>query len=225
MTRLDAPATARNRAPILAILARWLPAQATARSEAHAPSPAPGAGLRPELRVLEIASGTGQHAAYFAAELPHVFWQPSDVDDDHLASIAAWRAEAGRGNLAAPIRLDVRAEDWGVEPVDALFNANMIHIAPWSAAEGLLRGARRVLRGGGFLFLYGPFRVGGRHTAPSNEAFDADLRRRNPEWGVRDLERVVETARTGGLLLRETNDMPANNKLLVFEVGGAPPGH
>ena len=168
------------------------------------------------LRVLEIASGTGQHAVFFAESLPHLRWLPSDVDPEHLESIEAWRSEAQLANVAAPIRLDVRAADWDVEPVAAIFNANMIHIAPWPVAEGLFAGAGRVLEEAGLLFLYGPFRIGGRHTAESNEAFDADLRRRNPEWGVRDLERVVETAVAAGLQRVETNDLPANNKLVVF---------
>jgi len=201
MTRRDAPATRRNRDPILGILARWL---------------APAAGGSATNDVLEIASGTGQHAAYFAEAMPHLRWHPSDADRDALESIEAWRSEVARGWVAPPILLDVHRADWGVAPVEAIFNANMIHIAPWAVAEGLFAGAGRVLRPGGLLFLYGPFRVGGRHTAPSNEAFDADLRRRDPAWGVRDLERVVEEAERGGLRLVETNEMPANNKLLVF---------
>lgn len=208
MTRLDAPATQRNRAPILEILARWLSEPGDAR-----PS-------RP-IEVLEIASGTGQHAVFFAGALSHANWQPSDPDPAHLESIEAWRAEARLENVAPAIRLDVRDREWDVGPVDVLFNANMIHIAPWSAAEGLFAGAGRVLAAEGLLFLYGPFRVAGRHTAPSNEAFDADLRRRNAEWGVRDLERVAALAESAGLRLVETNDMPANNKLLVFQRTGA----
>jgi len=197
MTRLDAPATGRNRGPILEVLAHWLAAAGPCD-------------------VLEIASGTGQHAVFFAAALPQLRWQPSDRDPEALASIEAWRAEAGRSNVLPPIRVDVSEEDWGVDRVDAIFNANMIHIAPWSVAEGLFRGAGRRLGPDGLLFLYGPFRVDGRHTAPSNAAFDADLRRRDPEWGVRDLERVFELARAAGLRPLETRDMPANNKLVVF---------
>ena len=211
MTRLDAPATRRNRGPILEVLARWLGPPAGERDSTSAPGRSTEA-----LRVLEIASGTGQHAVFFAESLPQLCWQPSDVDPEHLESIEAWRSEAQLANVAAPIRLDVRAVDWDVEPVAAIFNANMIHIAPWPVAEGLFAGAGRVLEAAGLLFLYGPFRIGDRHTAGSNEAFDADLRRRNPEWGVRDLERVVETAVAAGLQLVETNDLPANNKLVVF---------
>lgn len=208
MTRLDAPATQRNRSPILEILARWLPQPADASASRS-------------IEVLEIASGTGQHAVFFAGALPHSNWQPSDPDPAHLESIDAWRAEARLENVAPAIRLDVRDREWIVGPVDVLFNANMIHIAPWTAAEGLFAGAGRVLVAEGLLFLYGPFRVAGRHTAPSNEAFDADLRRRNAEWGVRDLERVAALAESAGLRLVETNDMPANNKLLVFQRMGA----
>ncbi len=205
MTRLDAPATARNRAPILAVLTRWL-----------ADGPVLEGGARPPLAVLEIASGTGQHAVHFAAALPHLRWQPSDPDPDHLASIEAWRSASPEAGVAAPLRLDVRSAQWPAGPFDAVFNANMIHIAPWPVAEAFFAGAARVLADGGLLFLYGPFRVGGRHTAPSNEAFDADLRRRDPAWGVRDLERVVAQAAGEGLSLVEANEMPANNKLLVF---------
>lgn len=212
MTRLDAPATGRNRGPILEILGRWLGAVEEGHPESSG-RPARGSRSRD---VLELASGTGQHAVFFAAALPHLRWQPSDPDPHCLASIEAWRAEARLANVLPPIRIDVRDADWGVAAVDVIFNANLIHIAPWSVAEALFRGAGRVLRPEGLLFLYGPFRIGGRHTAPSNAAFDADLRRRNPEWGVRDLERVVELAREAGLRLLETNDMPANNLLIVF---------
>ena len=195
MTKRDAPATARNREPILEVLARWLD------------------GPR---RVLEIASGTGQHAVFFAARMPAISWQPSDVDASYLDSITSWVEEAGLSNLAPPIVLDATSASWPVDPVDAVFNANMIHIAPWAVAAGLLAGAGRVLVPGGLLFLYGPFRVGGAHTAASNAAFDESLRARNPEWGVRDLERVIETAAANGLEHVETNALPANNQLTVF---------
>ena len=195
MTKRDAPATARNREPILEVLARWLD------------------GPR---RVLEIASGTGQHAVFFAERMPAISWQPSDVDASYLDSITSWAEEAGLSNLAPPIVLDATSASWPVDPVDAVFNANMIHIAPWAVAAGLLAGAGRVLVPGGLLFLYGPFRVGGAHTAPSNAAFDESLRARDPEWGVRDLERVIDTAAASGLEHVETNALPANNQLIVF---------
>ncbi|HPG24210.1 MAG: DUF938 domain-containing protein [Spirochaetaceae bacterium] len=199
--RRDAPATHRNREPIAAVLARW---------------------LREPARVLELASGTGQHAAFFAERMPHVVWQPTDVEDSALASIDAWATGSRVPNVARAIRLDAREVPWPVEvpdapPFDALFNANMIHIAPWPVAEGLFAGAGRLLAPGGLVFLYGPFRVGGEHTAPSNAAFDADLRRRNPEWGVRDREAVIALAEAVGFVLREANALPANNQLLVFE--------
>jgi len=195
MTRRDAPATQRNREPILAILARWLT------------SPA---------RVLEIASGTGQHAVHFAGRLPNLAWQPSDADPAALPSIQAWIDAEGGPNLAAPLELDVRSQSWPVDSVDAIFNANMIHIAPWEVAEGLFAGAGRVLGTDGLLFLYGPFKVGGAHTAPSNAAFDEGLRSRDPTWGIRDREAVETLAETSGLVLVEINEMPANNQLLVF---------
>lgn len=196
MTLRDAPATRRNREPILEVLERW---------------------LEQPTHVLELASGTGQHAVFFASRLPHVVWQPSDADPEALDSIASWVAEEGPGNVATPVELDVRAGSWSVSRVDALFNANMIHIAPWAATEGLFAGAGRTLAPGGLLFLYGPFKLGGEHTSPSNAAFDADLRRRDPDWGIRDLEEIEALARGEGLWLLEVNDLPANNKLLVFE--------
>ncbi|MEW5728655.1 MAG: DUF938 domain-containing protein [Pseudomonadota bacterium] len=189
-----APATARNREPILAVLDRVLPAR----------------GL-----VLEIASGTGEHAAHFAPRLPRLDWQPTDPDPDALASIAAWAAETGAVNLRPPLVLDVR-RPWPVGQAEAVFCANMIHIAPWECALALVEGAGRVLPAGGVLVVYGPFRVGGRHTAAGNEAFDADLRRRDPAWGVRDLEAVVETAQAAGLDHMETVPMPANNLIVVW---------
>lgn len=190
-----APATARNRDPILAVLKPRLPA----------------AGL-----VLEVASGTGEHAAHFAAALPHLAWQPSDLAEDDLASIAAWAAECGAANLRPPLRLDVTGWPWPVERADAIFCANMIHIAPWATTLGLMRGAGRLLPAGGPLFLYGPFRIGGRHVSESNALFDADLRARNATWGVRDLEAVAEVAAANGLEHVETVAMPANNRIVVF---------
>ena len=163
-----------------------------------------------------MASGTGQHAAFFAEHLPHLSWQPSEQDPELLASIRGWAAEVKLPNLRPPLQLDARASTWPVECCDVLFNANLIHIAPWPVALGLLSGATRTLSPGGLLLLYGPFRIGGQHTAPSNEAFDRDLRGRNPSWGVRDLEQVEERAREGGLELIERVAMPANNQTLVF---------
>lgn len=189
-----AVATQRNREPILAVLRRWLPAT----------------GL-----VLEVAAGTGEHAAWFAPRFPALDWQPTDADAGALASIAAWRAEVDAANLRVPLRLDVRAE-WPVARADAIFCANMIHIAPWDCALALMAGAGRVLSPGGVLVLYGPFRVGGRATAPSNEAFDADLRARDPAWGVRDLEAVGAAAQAAGLDHLETVPMPANNLSVVW---------
>jgi SAM-dependent methyltransferase len=193
--RRFAPATARNREPILAVLRRVLPASGT---------------------VLEIASGTGEHAAHFAPYFPALTWQPSDADADNLASIAAWAAASGAANIRPPILLDVTAPDWGVEGVAAILAVNMIHIAPWAAAEALMAGAGRRLRPGAPLYLYGPYKRGGRHTAPSNAAFDADLRRRDPAWGVRDLDDVIRLAAKNGLDLAEIVEMPANNLSVIF---------
>ena len=195
MSKLDAPATSRNREPILAVLRQWLPRTG---------------------RVLEVASGTGQHAIYFAEQLPHLTWQPSEFDPKGLASIRSWAAEGKLPNLRPPLRLDVCDSAWPIDSCDALFSANMIHIAPWPAALGLLSGANRTLAPNGTLFLYGPFRIGGQHTAPSNEAFDQDLRRRDPRWGVRDLERVLKCARAEGFEIVDRVEMPANNQTLVF---------
>ncbi len=191
---LSAPAAARNRAPILDVLRAQLPAR----------------GL-----VLEIASGSGEHAAWFAAALPAITWQPSDRDGDALRSIAAWRAAASLPNLLAPLTLDVATEPWPVAQADAIVCINMIHIAPWRAAEALIAGAARVLPPAAPLVLYGPFREGGR-TAPSNEAFDRSLRARNPDWGVRDLDDVAALARRHGLTLAARVAMPANNLSVVF---------
>lgn len=166
--------------------------------------------------MLEVASGTGEHAEYFARALPGLTWQPSDQDPELLGSIAAWQEASGCSNLLPPLRLDVTSKDWPVGVVDAVFCANMIHIAPWQACLGLLDGCSRNLRAGGVLVLYGPYRIGGAHTAPSNESFDRDLRSRDPSWGVRDLEEVEREAAGRGLLLEETVAMPANNFTLVF---------
>jgi SAM-dependent methyltransferase len=195
MTKLAWPAPERNKQPILEVLRRVLPERGT---------------------VLEIASGSGQHIAYFATELPHLRFVPSDVEPAHIESIRAYLAE-GPENLLEPRIIDVRSYEWQVGPVDAIFNANMIHIAPWSSAVGLFDGVQRNLAVGGVFVLYGPFRIAGAHTAPSNVQFDASLRAQNPEWGVRDLEAVLELAQGAELVLRERVAMPANNYCLVFD--------
>ena len=192
---LVAPAVARNRDPILAVLRRVLPTEGT---------------------VLEIASGSGEHAVYFAAGLPNLTWQPTDVDPVALKSISAHRDLAALPNLQSPVKLDVQAAAWPITRADALVCINMLHIAPWSAAEGLIVGAGRVLPPGGVLYLYGPFQQSGQHTAPSNAAFDESLRARNPEWGVRDVTDVAELAGRKGLELAEQIAMPANNLSVVF---------
>jgi SAM-dependent methyltransferase len=185
----------RNREPILDVLRRVLPAH----------------GL-----ILEIASGSGEHAAYFAKGLPALVWQPSDPDAQALTSIASHRAAAGAANLLAPLRLDVTSARWPVERAEAMVCCNMIHIAPGSVSEGLMAGAQHTLPPGGVLYLYGPYKIGGRHTAPSNEEFDLSLRARNPEWGIRDLADVTELAGRHGLVLAETVQMPANNLSVIF---------
>lgn len=190
-----APAAERNRGPILEVLRRHLPATG---------------------RVLEIASGTGQHVAHFAAALPDLDWQPSDASPASLPSIAAWVADAGLANVRAPIVLDVTADPWPVERADAIVCINMIHISPWASTEGLLRGAERLLPPGGVLYLYGPYKRGGQHTAPSNAEFDASLKARNPAWGVRNLEDVLALAQAHGLEFVETAEMPANNLSVVL---------
>lgn len=191
--RRHAPATERNREPIREVLARFVPKGA---------------------RVLEIAAGTGQHAAYLAPRLEVRAWLPTDGDPTALASIDAWRAES---DAILPARvLDVTKGDWPEGPFDVVYSANMIHIAPWACCEALVDGAARVLAEGGSLALYGPFKRGGAHTAPSNEAFDASLRARDPRWGVRDLGEVTARASQAGLSLREIVEMPANNLTVIF---------
>jgi SAM-dependent methyltransferase len=166
--------------------------------------------------LLELASGTGQHASYFAQQMPGWTFQPSDLDAANLASIGAWVRESGLANLLEPLLIDVCSDDWRVSPADAIYNANLIHIAPWEAAVGLFRGAARHLLPDGVLILYGPYRIAGQHTAASNESFDEDLKQRDPRFGVRDLEAVVELAAQHGLELRERVAMPANNQTLVL---------
>lgn len=172
--------------------------------------------LPPTGVLLEVASGSGEHAVHFAAALPDWIFQPSDVDPGALASISAWIDETGLTNVRPPLLLDVTAQAWPVEPVLAMFSANMVHIAPPQAARGLMAGAGRHLVPGGILVIYGPVRIGGAHTAPSNQAFDAQLRARDARWGVRDLEWLRELAADSGLALEERVEMPANNQTLIF---------
>jgi hypothetical protein len=193
--RRYAPATLRNREAILAVLARALP---------------------PRGLVLEVASGSGEHVVHFAAALPALEFQPSDPDPASRASIDAWAVAASLPNLRPALALDAEAEIWPVAAADAVLCINMIHIAPWRACCGLIRGAARILGAGGVLYLYGPYKRAGRHTAPSNAEFDLGLRARNPEWGVRDLEAVAELANAAGFLAPAVEAMPANNLSLVF---------
>ena len=193
--RRFAPATQRNREPILGVLRDVLPET----------------GL-----VLEVASGTGEHAVHFARALPQLTWQSSDPSPDALRSIAAWIGGAELGNVLSPLALDAAASDWPIARADALVCINMIHISPWAATEGLMRGAGRLLPKGAPLVLYGPFRRAGAALEPSNAAFDADLRMRNPEWGLRLLEAVAACASAQGLVLEQVVAMPANNLTVVF---------
>jgi SAM-dependent methyltransferase len=210
--RLDAAAFHRNHQPIWAGLQKYL----SGRSG----------------DVLEAGSGTGQHVVHFARHTPGIVWWPSDLNDAHLKSIAAWRAHAGLENIRAPQRIDLSDPAWdakmqnaGVPPkLLAIFCANVIHIAPWAVAEGLMAGAGRYLRADGLLFLYGPFKRDGKHTAVSNAVFDTSLRERNPEWGVRDVGDVERLAAQNGLALREVAEMPANNLNLVFSRAKATSG-
>lgn len=197
--RRHAPAALRNRDLILDVLRAHLPA----------------AGL-----LLEIASGSGQHAVHFGQSLPQHILQPSDPDPAARASIDAWVADSGLRNVRKALALDATEAHWPIAAADAVICINMIHIAPWAAAHGLISGAARLLPKDGVLYLYGPFKRDGRHTAPSNEAFDVSLRRDNPDWGVRDLEAVVTLARTAGFAAPTIIDMPANNLSLVFRFNG-----
>jgi SAM-dependent methyltransferase len=193
--RRSAPAALRNRNPIAEVLRDVLPVR----------------GL-----VLEIASGTGEHAAFFAQLFPSLTWQPSDSDPDALSSIEAWAADAGAANLRPPVFLNAASPTWPVDSADAIICVNMVHISPWSATAGLMRGAGLLLGAGAPLALYGPYRRAGVETAPSNEAFDLSLRSRNPDWGLRDLEAVAEEAAVNGLELERVVEMPANNLSVVF---------
>jgi SAM-dependent methyltransferase len=193
------PSAERNKGPILAVLKRVLPQT----------------GL-----VLEIGSGTGQHAVHFASALPTLTWQPSDPDAELRDSVRSWLAREKLANVRAPVELDVRRLPWPLARADAVLSINMIHVAPWAATGALVSGASEVLPEGGVLFLYGPYRRFGRHTASSNEAFDAALRASDPEWSLRDLEAVVEVAGAAELDLAEVVAMPANNFSVVFRKRG-----
>jgi hypothetical protein len=204
--RLDAPAFHRNHQAIQHVLERYL----TGKSG----------------DAVEVGSGTGQHVVEFARQFPEISWWPSDLNDNHLASIEAWRQHVQLSNIRPARRLDVSDPAWGdamkaeggAGELLAVFCANVIHIAPWQVAEGLIAGAGRALRQGGMLFLYGPFKRGGKHTADSNAAFDASLRQGNPEWGLRDVEVVEKLADRAGLALIEIVEMPANNLTLVWRL-------
>lgn len=193
MSRETAPSPERNKQPILEILARVLPQR----------------GL-----VLEIGSGTGQHVSHFARALPGLTFQPSEFDRERHASIAAW--SEGLANVLPPIGFDVTRLPWPVTAADAIVCINVIHISPWEATLALMKGAGEILPPGGVLVTYGPYRREGRHTAPSNEAFDASLKSRDPRWGVRDMAEVAAAAHAQGLGLEEAVAMPANNFTLVF---------
>jgi len=195
MNLRHAPATLRNRDPILAVLRRVLPREGA---------------------VLEIGSGSGEHAAFFAAALAPLRWQPTDASDADFASIEGWARESAATTVEPPVVLDAASDGWPVRRADAMFSANVIHIAPWTVAEGMLRGGARVLPSGAPLVLYGPFMRDGAHTAASNAAFDADLRRRDPAWGIRDLGDITQAADACGLDLAEIVGMPANNLTVVF---------
>lgn len=198
--RQRVPPAARNRQPICDVLQRLLPARA---------------------HVLEVASGSGEHAVHCARALPGWQWQPSDTQAAALASIEAWRAHSGLGNLAAPIRLDITETGaWPAGPFDAIVAINLVHISPWRVTEALMAMAAERLVPGGMLYLYGPYRRNGEHTAPSNAAFDTDLQRRDPHWGVRDLEAVAAEAQRHGLQLGAVMEMPANNLSVVFRYPG-----
>ena len=196
--RIFAPATQRNRARILDLLARALPRDGF---------------------VLEIASGSGEHGAWFVPHLPAVTWQPSDPDPECRRSIAARVAELACPRLLPPLDLDVTAPVWPIERADVVVCINMVHIAPWAAAVALIAGAARILPTGGILYLYGPYKRGGRHTAASNADFDAALRGRNPDWGLRNVEAVTKRAESAGLEALEVIEMPANNLSLLFRRG------
>ncbi len=193
--RETAPAAERNKQPILDVLARVLP---------------------PRGRVLEIGSGTGQHVAHFAKALPALRFQPSEMDVQRHASIAAWVATGGLANVEPPLAIDVTERPWPVTAADAVLCINVVHISPWEATLALMAGAGAILPAGGVLVTYGPYMRGGAHTSQGNEDFDASLRARNPLWGVRDIDELVKAAGQEGLVLEEAVAMPANNFTLVW---------
>lgn len=197
--KLSSPATARNREPIAAVLSEELPSR----------------GL-----VLEVASGAGEHAAFLAERFPHLNWQPSDPDPAALGSIEAHAADAGLPNLRQPVVLDAAGDTWPVDGADAVLCINMVHISPWAATVGLMRGAVTRLERGSPLILYGPYRRQGVSTAPSNATFDRSLKQRNPEWGLRFVEDVADEAARNGFGLERLVEMPANNLILVFRKQG-----
>ncbi len=195
-----APATQRNREPILEVLLRVLP---------------------PSGNILEIASGTGEHSIFFAPAFSNRQWIPSDTNAISRDSIEAWRKESLIENIHPPLNINAQDSIWEIEKqfldITTIININMIHISPWSACLGLMKGAKRLLPSGGILYLYGPYKQEGKHTAPSNEAFDKSLRAQNPEWGVRNLEDVIKVAEDNGLVFKEKVAMPANNLSVIFE--------
>lgn len=193
--RRSAPAALRNREAILEVLGDWLP---------------------PVGLVLELASGTGEHVIYFAERFPALEWQPSDIDPVALASIAAWRAETGLGNVREALVINATSADWPIDRADAVLSINMVHISPWASALGLLDAAARLLSKGAPLILYGPWLKEGVPTAPGNLEFDADLKRRDPDWGLRKVEDFAAAAAGRGLALQETRAMPANNMMLLL---------
>ncbi len=198
----DSPSARSNTAAIGEVLAREFPQRGT---------------------ILEIASGTGQHAVAFAGAFTAATWQPSDPDPRARASIAAWTAASGLDNIAPPLELDVMAPAWNdaiTAPVAGMLCVNMLHISPWAATEGLMAGAGRLLSGDAPLAIYGAFKRGGRHQSDSNVTFDRSLRHRDPEWGVRDLEAVADRAAESGLALAAVHEMPSNNLLVVFRATG-----
>jgi hypothetical protein len=198
--RMFSPAAERNKGPIAEALSQLLP---------------------PTGRVLEIGSGTGQHVLHFARVMPNLLWQPTEPDSDCLRSIAGWLSVAAPANVQAPLRLDVHDGAWPLPSADAIVCINVLHIAAWSATLDLMRGADRTLPADGLVYLYGPYRVGGRHTCASNQTFDAHLRAANPLWGVRELDDVIKVAGDAGFALQERMAMPANNMGIVFRKGGS----